>query len=181
MPQFINGLKVSSNGTIRHVAGFGSGDGGYDVLLTTMRSQGSLPCVTYYFRDGMTKRSVSVAKSRGSYLIEMGTFADMDAPESFFNDSVSMRRVPRKYLKETAMAYRAYRILFNEFKGIREEILDAANGLEYLYLGTLSRDKDGLLKMLERAGFHPDKVDVNMIHTKEGICISPDGTCFKEI
>ena len=179
MPQFINGLRVPSTGTIRHIAGFGRGDHGYDVLVTKLRSSVT-PCVISYFVEDSRKRSVTIAKLHGGYLVEYGSYADLNFEDSFLNESCSLRNVPGKYLLETVKAYRAYRVVFNEYKGVRDEIIDATKGLEFIYLGNMARDRESLVKLLEKSGFHIEKVDFNMIKTSEGICISLDGGCFKE-
>lgn len=180
MAQFINGLRVPSDGTIRHIAGFGHGDNGYDVLVTTLRNE-STPCTVYYFTEGGRKCSITVARRHAGYLIEMEHYSDSNSLDSFFNQPFSIKRVPRRYLTPTVKAYRAYRMVFNEYRGIRDEIIDATQGLECVYLGKMAQDKESLVKLLERLGFHPDTVDFNMIRTKEGICIGTDGICFKEI
>lgn len=179
MAQYINGLRVPSDGIVRHVAGFGQGDNGYDVLVTK-RNNSSVPCVISYFLEDGKKKSVSVSKLFGGYSIEYGTYSDSSMLESCLTQSCSLSRVPRKYLTETVKAYRAYRIIFNEYKGVRDEIIDATKGIECIYIGNIMHDKENFMKLLERLGFHVESVDFNMIKTKEGICIMSDGICYKE-
>jgi hypothetical protein len=82
---------------------------------------------------------------------------------------------------ETVMAYRAYRMLYNEYHGFRDDMVDALNnGLECVYLGRMGKDKDHLINLLERSGFHIESIDFDLIKTKEGICLSSDGQCFNK-
>ncbi|HEX3037405.1 MAG TPA: hypothetical protein VHO94_00240 [Oscillospiraceae bacterium] len=179
MAQFINRIRVPGDGTIRHIAGFGHGDNGYDVLVTRLKNK-AIPCVIYYYLEGEKKKSVTVAKWNGGYFIEYGNYLDVNSLDSYLNESCSLKMVSRKNLFVTVKAYRAYRMVFNEYGGVRDEIIDATKGLECIYLGNMARDRESLVKLLERIGFHPVTVDFNMITTKEGICIALDGICFKE-
>lgn len=179
MAQFMNKLKVPGEGTIHHVAGFGQGDPGYDVLVT--KSKDNVPCVVYYYLKNGVKHSVSVTKYKGTYYVEYNSYSDVNSLISSQNRGCSLKNVSREYLAETVMAYRAYRMLYNEYHGFRDDILDALNsGIECVYLGRMGKDKDHLINLLERSGFHIESIDFDLIKTKEGICLSSDGQCFNK-
>jgi hypothetical protein len=44
----------------------------------------------------------------------------------------------------------------------------------------MAKGKDRLTGLLNRSGFHVESFDFNTISTKEGICLSLDGLCFKK-
>lgn len=178
MSQFINKMRVPSEGSIHHIVGFGQGDKGYDVLETTTKDR--VPCVVYYYIKNGMKNSVSVSKYQGRYFVEHEVYSSSDSLISSQKHGCSLKSVTRDYLTETVKAYRAYRMLFNESKGFRDDILDAMNGLECVYLGGMAKDKDQLIQLLERVGFHVESFNFNTIKTKEGICISLDGLCFNQ-
>lgn len=178
MAQSINKIKVPSEGTIRHIVGFGQGDPGYDVLET--KSKDNVPCVTYYYLKNGMKFSVSVTKYQGKYFVESNSFSDINSLISCQKRGCTLKNVSRDYLMETVKAYRAYRMLFNEYNGFRDDILDALNGLECVYLGGMAKDREYLTSLLERVGFHVESFDFDMIKTKEGICLSLDGLCFNK-
>ena len=177
MPQFINKIKVPSEGSIRHIVGFGQGDPGYDVLETTSKT--NVPSVVYYYIKNGIKHSVSVAKYQERYSVEYETYSDLNSQISQ-KKSCPLKSVSRDYLMETVMAYRAYRMLFNEYTSFRDDIKDALNNLECVYLGAMPKDIEQLKNLLERSGFHVESVDFGMIKTKEKICLSFDGLCFNE-
>lgn len=177
MAQFINKIKVPSVGSIRHIVGFGQGDTGYDVLETT--SKDNAPSVVYYYIKNGIKYSVSVTKLQKKYFVEYETYNDLDSLISQ-KKSCSLKSVSRDYLMETVMAYRAYRMLFNEYTSFRSDIMDALDNLECVYLGGMAKDIEQLKNLLERSGFHVESVNFGMIKTKEGICLSFDGLCFNE-
>lgn len=177
MAQFINKIKVPSEGSIRHIVGFGQGDTGYDVLETT--SKDNVPCVVYYYIKNGIKHSVSVTKYQERYFVEYETFTDLNSLISQKKGCL-LKSVSREYLMETVMAYRAYRMLFNEYTSFRDDIKDALNNLECVYLGAMPKDIEQLKNLLERSGFHVKSVDFGMIKTAEGICLSFDGLCFNE-
>lgn len=178
MSQYISKMKVPSDGTIRHIVGFGMGDPGYDVL--EINTKDNVPGVTYYYLKKGIKQSVTVTKFRGNYFVEYESYTDLNSLTSCQKQGCSLKNVTRDCLMETVKAYRAYRMLFNEYKGFRDDILDALNSLECVYLGGMAKDKDRLISMLERVGFHVESIDFNMIKTKEGICLSFDGLCFNK-
>ncbi len=177
MAQFINKIKIPSEGSIRHIIGFGQGDTGYDVL--EMTSKDNVPSVVYYYIKNGIKHSVSVTKFQKKYFVEYEIYNDLNSLISQ-KKSCSLKNVSRNYLTETVMAYRAYRMLFNEYISFRDDIMDALNGLECVYLGGLAKDIEQLKNVLERSGFHIESVNFGMIKTKEGICLSLDGLCFNE-
>lgn len=178
MAQYINKLRVPSSGSVRHIVGFGLGDPGYDVLETVTKD--NVPCVVYYYVKNRQKQSVSVAKFQDRYFVEHEVYAGLDSFISREKHGCSLKSVTRDYLMETVKAYRGYRMLFNEYKGFRDDILDALNGLECVYLGKMGNDKDRLVQLLERSGFHVESFQFNMIKTKEGVCLSLDGLCFNQ-
>lgn len=177
MAQYINKMKVNE-GFIRHIVGFGQGDPGYDVLETATKDRE--PCVSYYYIKSGTKHSVSVTKHLGRYYVETNAYNDLESLISCQKKGCSLKNVSRDYLMETVKAYRGYRILFNEYKSFRDDIYDAANGLECVYLGNMSKSRERLRDLLERSGFHVESVDFDMIKTREGICLSLDGLCFNQ-
>lgn len=177
MAQFINKIKVSSEGSVRHIVGFGQGDPGYDVLETV--SKDNVHSVVYYYIKNGIKHGVSVVKYQGKYFVEYETYNDLDSMVSQ-KKSCSLKNVSRDYLTETVMAYRAYRMLFNEYTSFRDDIMDALNSLECVYLGAMAKDAEQLKNLLERSGFHVESVNFGMMKTKEGICLSFDGLCFNE-
>jgi len=177
MAQFINKIKVPNEGSIRHIVGFGQGDPGYDVLETT--SKDNVPSVVYYYIKNGVKYSVAVTKYQKRHSVECETFTDLNSQVSQ-KKSYSLTSVSRDFLKETVMTYRAYRMLFNEYLGFRDDIMDALNGIQCVYLGGMAKDSEQLISLLERSGFHVDSVNFGMIKTKEGICLSFDGLCFNE-
>lgn len=72
-------------------------------------------------------------------------------------------------------------MLHNEYTGFRNDILDSIKqGIECIYLGNMAKDKDHLTGLLNRSGFHVESFNFNTINTKEGICLSLDGLCFKQ-
>ncbi|QEY34456.1 hypothetical protein FL966_04965 [Caproiciproducens galactitolivorans] len=179
MAQYINRLKVPDNGTIRHIVGFGQGDPGYDVLET--KSRDNVPCVVFYYLKDGKKCSVSVTKYQGKYYVEYNSYNDVNSLISNQNRESTLRNVSREYLMETVMAYRAYRMLYNEYHGFRDDIADALDsGLECVYLGRLGKDREHLINLLERSGFHIESIDFDLIKTKEGICLASDGQCFNK-
>ena len=177
MAQFINKIKVPSDGSIRHIIGFGPGDAGYDVLETT--SNDHVVSVAYFYIKTGIKHSVSVSKYQNKYFVVYETYNDVDSLISQ-RQSCPLKSVSREYLMETVMAYRAYRMLFNEYTSFRDDIKDALTNLECVYLGGMPKDIDQLKSLLERSGFHVESVNFGMIKTKEGICLSFDGLCFNE-
>jgi hypothetical protein len=178
MPQFINKIMVPSLGSIRHIVGFGQGDPGYDVLETT--SKDNVPSVVYYYIKSGIKHSVSVTKYQKKYFVEYETYNGPDSLVSYQKKSCTLNSVSRDFLTETVMAYRAYRTLLNEYTSFRDDIMDALNGLECVYLGAMAKDTEHLKDILERSGFHVESVNFGMIKTTEGICLSFDGLCFNE-
>ena len=178
MAQFIKKIKVPSEGSIRHIVGFGQGDTGYDVL--EMTSKDNVPSIIYYFIKNGIKRSVSVTKFQKKYFVEYATYHDLESLLSYQKKNCSLNSVPREYLMETVMAYRAYRMLFNEYISFRDDIMDALNNLECVYLGEMAKDGERLKDLLERSGFHVESVNFGTIKTREGICLSNDGLCFNE-
>lgn len=178
MAQYINKVKVPNEGFIRHIIGFGQGDPGYDVLETT--SKDKEPCISYYYVKNGTKYSVSITKHLGRYYVDINAYSDLESFISRQKKSCTLKNVSRDYLIETVKAYRAYRILFNEYKSFRDDIFDAANSLECVYLGSMSRSRERLKDLLERSGFHVESVDFDMIKTREGICLSLEGLCFNQ-
>ncbi len=94
--------------------------------------------------------------------------------------SCTLKTVSNDFLMETVMAYRAYRMLFNEYMNFRSDIMDALNHLECVYLGVLGRDPERLQDLMERSGFHIESMNFGMIKTREKICLSFDGMCFRE-
>ena len=176
MAQYINKLKVPSDGIVRHIIGFGVGDPGYDVLETFSKNNES--SVSYYYMKNRMKCSVSVSELRGRYYVDHCVYS---SPESFLcvqKSSCPLKNATRDYLMEAVMAYRAFRILSNKYISFRDDILDAVNSLECVYLGRLSRDRERLMDLLERSGFHIESVNFNVINTRENICLSFDGLCF---
>jgi hypothetical protein len=178
MPQFINKIIVPSQGSIRHIIGFGQGDAGYDVIETI--SKDNVPVVVYYYIKNGIKHSVSVTKYQKRYFVDYETYIDLNSLVSYQKKSCSLNSVSRDYLMETVMAYRAYRMLFNEYTNFRDDIMDALNTLECVYLGGMAKDSEHLISILERSGFHVESVNFGMIKTKEGICLSFDGLCFNQ-
>jgi hypothetical protein len=176
MAQFMNKIKVPSEGSVRHIVGFGVGDSGYDVLETTTKDK--IPCVAYYYIKSGKKHSVSVTKFQGKYFVEYETYNDLDSLISTNKKGCSLNNVTREFLAEAVMAYRAYRMLFNEYTSFRDDIKDALNNLQCVYLGGMAKDSERLKSLLERSGFHVESVNFDMIKTQEGICISFDGLCF---
>ena len=178
MAQYVNKIKVPDGGMVRHIIGFGQGDPGYDVLETT--SQDGEPCISYYYVKSGAKRSVSVIKHLGRYYVESNTYSNPDSFISSEKKGSTLKNVSRDHLMEAVKAYRAYRIVFNEYKSFRDDILDAADSLECVYLGNMARSRERLKDLLERSGFHVESVDFDMIKTKEGICLSFEGLCFHQ-
>lgn len=178
MAQYINKIKVPNEGIVRHIIGFGQGDPGYDVLGTTSKNNES--GVSYYYIKNGKKQSVSITKHQGRYYVEYDAYNDLDSFISYQKKSCTLKNVSRDYLMETVKAYRAYRILFNEYKSFRDDILDAVGNLECVYLGSMSKNREHLQDLLERSGFHIESFDFDMIKTKEGICLSLDGLCFNQ-
>lgn len=176
MAQFINKVKIPNEGSVRHIVGFGQGDPGYDVLETTTKD--NVPSVAYYYIKNGVKHSVSVTKYQGRYFVEYATYNDLN---SFISQkkSCTLKNVSRDFLTEAVMAYRAYRMIFNEYTSFRDDIMDALDNLECVYLGQMAKDSEQLNKLLERSGFHVESVNFGMIKTKEGICLSFDGLCFR--
>lgn len=177
MAQFMNNIKIPNEGSVRHIVGFGRGDAGYDVLETT--SKDNVPSVVYYYIKNGIKHSVSVSKFQKKYFVEYETYNDLNSLIGQ-KKSCSLKNVSRDYLMEAVMAYRAYRMLFNEYTSFRDDIMDALNSLECVYLGVLAKDSEQLKNVLERSGFHVESVNFGMIKTKEGVCLSFDGLCFNE-
>jgi hypothetical protein len=173
MPQFANKVKVPDGGIVRHIVGFGQGDPGYDVVQI-----GS--SVGYYYVKNRTKFSVTVTEQLGRYYVEYNQYNDLDSFLSCQKKSSSLKNVSRDFLMETVRAYRAYRIIFGKYKSFRDDILEAANSLECVYLGNMAKDRERLKDLLEKSGFHVTSVDFDMIKTKEGICLSTDGLCFNQ-
>lgn len=179
MAQYIDKMLVPNGGSVRHIVGFGMGDPGYDVLET--RSKDNVPCVIYFYRRGRDKRSVSVTKFQGRYFLESCLYSDTDSLLCTQKKSCTLRNVTRDFLQEAVKAYRAYRMLYNEYTGFRDDIHDAMKqGIECIYLGKLGKDKDRLMDLLTRAGFHVESFNFDTISTKEGICLSMDGLCFRQ-
>lgn len=179
MAQYINKIRVPSDGSIRHIVGFGQGDNGYDVFETAAKD--NVPNVVYYYAKSGTKQSVSVSKYQGRYFVEHEAYHDLDSLISSEKHGCSLKSVTRDYLMETVKAYRGYRMLFNEYTGFRDDIRDALKtGLECVYLGGMAKDKDQLISLLGRSGFHVESFDFNTVKTKEGICLSLDGLCFNQ-
>lgn len=178
MPQYIRQIQVPSEGIVRHIVGFGQSDPGYDVLETTSKDQG--PCISYFYIKDGAKHSVSITKYLGKYYVEYNIYSSVDTLISFQKKSCSLKSVSRDFLMETVKAYRAYRMLFNEYKSFRDDVLDAVNNLECVYLGSMSSSRERLEDLLKRSGFHIESVDFDMIKTKEGVCISLDGLCFNQ-
>jgi hypothetical protein len=179
MAQYIDKMLVPSVGMIRHVVGFGMGDPGYDVLDTY--SKDNVPCVIYYFRHGTEKRSISVTKYQGRYFLEYCTYSNPDAVLATQKKSFTLRTVTRDILMEAVKAYRAYRLLYNEYPGFRDDIYDALKqGIECVYLGNLGKDKDRLIDLMTRSGFHVTSYNFHTVTTREGICVSSDGLCFRQ-
>lgn len=179
MAQYINKMLVPAGGTIKHIVGFGSGDPGYDVLDT--RSKDGVPCVVYYYRHGRDKCSVSVTKFQGRYFLEYCVYNGMDSLLATQKKSCTLRNVTRDFLQEAVKAYRAYRMLYNEYTGFRDDIRDAMKqGIECIYLGKLGSEKDRLMDLMTRAGFHVESFNFDTITTKEGVCLSLDGLCFRK-
>jgi hypothetical protein len=174
----MNKMKLPNSGSVRHIVGFGQGDPGYDVLETT--TQDNIPCAAYYYVKNGIKHSVSVAKFQGRYSVEYETYDSPDSLISRQKKGCSLSSVTNDFLKETVMAYRAYRMLFNEYTSFRDDIKDALNNLQCVYLGAMGKDPERLKDILERSGFHVDSINFNMVKTKEKICISFDGLCFNE-
>lgn len=178
MAQYISKMKVPSEGSIRHIVGFGQGDPGYDVLETITKDK--VPCVVYYYIKSGTKNSVAVSKYQGRYFVDHEVFSDLNSLISTQKHGCSLKSVTRDYLAETVKAYRAYRMLYNEYNGFRDDIYDALKNLECVYLGGMAKDREKLVNLMERSGFHVEKIDFDMIKTKEGICLSMDGLCFNQ-
>lgn len=178
MAQYINKIKVPNEGTVRHIVGFGHGDPGYDVLDTSSKEKGR--SVSYYYIKNRVKYSVTISENQGSYFIEYNAYNDPDSFITCKKKSCSLKNVSRDFLMETVKAYRAYRLLFDQYKSFRDDILDAVNSLECVYLGGMAKDRERLQSLLERSGFHIESVDYDMIKTKEGICLSLDGLCFNQ-
>lgn len=172
----MNHVKVPSEGSIRHIVGFGLGDTGYDVLETF--SLDNLPNIAYYYIKRGVKQSVSITKFQSRYFVEYDSYSDTDSLIRHQKKSCTLKGVTRDFLMETVKAYRAYRMLFNEYNGFRDDILDALKGLECVYLGGMARDKDRLMNLMERSGFHVESFNFDTITTKEGICLSLNGLCF---
>ncbi|WBY64006.1 MAG: MEDS domain-containing protein [Thermocaproicibacter melissae] len=178
MAQYIDKMLVPSVGIIRHIVGFGMGDPGYNVLDT--QSKDYVPCVVYYFRRGMEKRSVSVTKYQGKYFLEYCTYSSLDAVLTTQKKSYTLRTVTRDFLFEAVKAYRAYRLLYNEYPGFREDIYDALRqGIGCVYLGSLGKDRTRLIDLMTRSGFHVTSYNFDTVTTKEGICVTLDGLCFR--
>ena len=173
MPHFAIKVNVPDGGIVRHVVGFGQGDPGYDVVQI-----GS--SVGYYYVKNRTKYSVTITEQLGRYYVEYNKYNDLDSFLSCQKKSGSLKNVSRDYLMETVRAYRAYRIIFGKYKSFRDDILEAANNLECVYLGNMAKDRERLKELLEKSGFHVTSVDFDMIKTKEGICLSTDGLCFNQ-
>ncbi len=178
MAQYLNKIKVPSEGMARHIIGFGQGDPGYDVLETTTKDRER--CVSYYYIKSGAKHSVSITKRLGKYYVEHDTYSAQDSFITSQKKSCTLKNVSRDFLMETVKAYRAYRILYNEYKSFRDDILDALNGLECVYLGNMSKSRERLKDLLERSGFHVESVDFDMIKTREGVCMSLEGLCFNQ-
>jgi hypothetical protein len=179
MAQYIDKMLVPNGGSVRHIVGFGMGDPGYDVLET--RSKDNVPCVIYFYRKGRDKCSVSVTKFQGRYFLEFCVYSDMNSLLCTQKKSCTLRNVTRDFLQEAVKAYRAYRMLYNEYTGFRDDIRDAMKqGIECIYLGKLGKDKDRLIDLLTRAGFHVESFNFDTISTKEGVCLSMDGLCFRQ-
>lgn len=178
MAQYINKIKVPSDGIIRHIPGLGHGDYGYNVLVTIQSN--NLPRISYFFLENKKKLSITASKFQGIYSFELGFYSSPDALYSFFTENYPLRRVPRKYVGEAVKVYRAHRMLCNDYISLRDEIIDASKGIQCIYLGKLASDMEGLEAMLKRIGFHPEIVNYNMIKTQEGICISTDGICVRD-
>jgi hypothetical protein len=176
--QFINKVKVPNEGSVRHIIGFGQGDPGYDVLETNSKENGR--SVSYYYIKNGVKCCVSISEDRDRYYVEHITYNDLDSFITRTKKSCSLQSVSRDFLTETVKVYRAYRLLFDKYKSFRDDVLDAVNSLECVYLGSMSKDMERLQNLLERSGFHMKSIDYDMIKTKEGICISLDGLCFNE-
>lgn len=171
-------IKLPNNGIVRHIVGFGMGDPGYDVFETTTND--NLPCVSYFYMKNGVKHSVSITKFQGKYYVEYGTYNSPDSVIPRQKKGCTLRGVSNEFLKETVMAYRGYRMLFNEYTSFRDDIEDALNHLQCVYLGAMGKDIERLTDMLERSGFHIDSINFNTVKTKEGICITFDGLCFHE-
>ncbi len=179
MSQYIGHIKVPSSGSIRHIVGFGEGDPGYDVLETV--SSGNTPCVIYYYIKSRKKGSVSITEFQKKYFVEHCIYRDQDSVIPEQKNGGTLRNVTNEYLQEAVKAYRAYRMLHNEYTGFRNDILDSIKqGIECIYLGNMAKGKDRLTGLLNRSGFHVESFDFNTISTKEGICLSLDGLCFKK-
>ena len=106
------------------------------------------------------------------------TYIDIGSLVSYQKKSYSFNSVSREFLMETVMAYRAYRMIYNEYTNFRDDIMDALNGLECVYLGGMGKDSEHLVSIMERSGFHIESVNFGTIKTTEGICLSFDGLCF---
>lgn len=178
MPQYVNKVKIQGGGSVRHIVGFGAGDPGYDVLQT---EQNGVPSISYYYLQGRGKQCVTVSKLQGRYFVEHCVYSRPDSQMATEKKGGTLRNVSREYLQEAVKAYRGYRMLFNEYPGFRDDILDAMKqGIECVYLGNMAKDKDRLSDLLTRSGFHIESFNFDAFTTKEGICISMDGVCFRQ-
>ena len=178
MPQYVNKIKIQGEGSVRHIIGFGAGDSGYDVLQT---EQNGAPNVSYYYMRRGNKNCVTVSKLQGRYFVEHRVYSGPDSNMTIEKKGGTLRSVSREFLQEAVKAYRAYRMLFNEYPGFRADILDAMKqGIECVYLGNMSKDRDRLSDLLTRSGFHIESFNFDAFTTKEGICISMDGMCYRQ-